>query len=179
MVAFWSSKLFPLPPGVAASQVMQIQQKTQDELAKSSREVAIEAWKAELELIKVAVGEAEKMRTLAVGAAGDYIKTMGSSQNTSYQLTMGQSQAQNGLIQAAAAYANATTNAQDTMFKSRLAQSSFAQEAGKVNATLTVQNKAKVADVAVSNADFASRQAAAMLNNLHTSVGVQGAEKIV
>lgn len=174
----WAAKRFPMPPGALAYQILQVQQKAQDEIAKSSREVAIKSWEAELDMIKLAVVEAEKMRSAAVGAAGDYIKTMASSQNTSYQLTMGKSQAQNGLIAAAASWYNAETNAKDTIFKSNLAKASLTQDAGKVNATLKVQNKAKVADVAVANAEFVARQAQAMLNNLHTSVGVQGQQRI-
>ena len=176
--AFWATKGFPLPPGALQAQMLQIQQTAQDELAKSSREVAIETFKAELEMIKFALGEAIKLRQIAVTSAGDYIKAIASSQNVSYQMAMGKSQAQNGLINAAAAFWNAKANAEDIMFKSRLANASFSQEAMKVSATISAQDRHKRGDVAVAAADATARQAAAMLNNLHTSVGVQGSEKL-
>lgn len=176
--AIWSSKRFPIPPGALQSQTLQINQKAQDELAKSSREAAIKSFEAELAMIKFAIEEAIKLRQIAVSSAGDYIKAIASSQNTSYQMAMGKSQAQNGLISAAATYWNAKANAEEIMFKSRLANATFSQEAGKINATIDAQDRHKRGDVAVAAADAVARQASALLNNLHTSIGVQGSEKI-
>lgn len=178
VAAIWATRNFPLPPGALQSQTGRINQKAHEELAKSSREAAIAAFNAELDMIKFAVSEAIKLRQIAVSSAGDYIRAIASSQNTSYQMAMGKSQAQNGLISAAATFWNAKANAEDIMFKSRLANASFAQEASKVNTTLDAQDRHKRGDVAVAAADAVARQAAAMLNNLHTSVGVQGSEKI-
>lgn len=174
----WSARRFPLPPGPLAAQVMQVQQKTQDELAKSSRETAIKMYDLEIENVRFAVENAIKLRGIAVSAAGDYIKALASSQNTAYELSMGQANAQNGLISAAAAFYNAKTNAEDTMFKSRSVNAGFNQEAAKVNATISAQDRHKRGDIAVAAADAVARQVSAYANNLHTSVGVSGSEKI-
>lgn len=178
IASVWASRRFPIPPGALQHQTLEIQKKSMDELAKSSREVAIETFKAELEMVRFAVSGAIQLRTLAVSAAGDYIRALASSQTTAHQMSLGKSQAQNSLIQAAASFYNARANAEDTMFKSRLANAGFIQEAAKVNVTLSSGDRHKRADVAVSAADAVGRQAAAMLNNLHTSVGVQGEEKL-
>lgn len=174
----WAARGFPIPPGALQHQTLMIQRATQTELSKSSREIAIEAFRAEVEMIKMTVAAAIDLRKTAVAAAGDYIKAMASSQSTAQDLVMGKSQAQNALIQAAASFYNARANAEDTMFKSRLANASFVQEASKVNVSLASDNRQKRGDVAVAAADAVARQAAAMNNNLHTSVGVQGTEKL-
>jgi hypothetical protein len=178
VAAQWSAKRFPIPAGALQYQTAMINAKAQDEIAKSSREAAIDAFKAELEMVKFAIDAAMKARLGALNAAGDYIKAIASSQGTAVNMAMGKSQAQNGLINAAAAYYNARANAADVVFKSKLANSNLGLEASKTNVALTMQQKMKATDVAVSAADAVARQAAAMLNNLHTSVGVSGSEKI-
>lgn len=177
-VAMWAGKRFPIPTGALQYQTMQIQQKMQDELAKSSRETAIKAWEMEKEMVKFAIENALKARQIALTTAGDYIKALASSQNMAYQLVMGKSQAQNGLIQAAAAFYNARTNAMDVVQKSKLANAQIDADVGKANLSSSTHLITKRADVAVAAADAVAREAAAMLNNLHTSVGVQGTEKL-
>jgi hypothetical protein len=129
-------------------------------------------------MVKFAIDQAMKYRIAALNAAGDYIKAIASSQGTALNFAMGQSQAQNGLINAAAAFYNARTNAHDTVFKSHLANSNLKQEATKAEGVFAMQRMMKSADVAVAGADAVARQAAAMLNNLHTTVGVSGQERI-
>lgn len=174
----WAARRFPMPAGALAYQTLTIQQKAQDEIAKSSREMAIKAWESELEMVKLSIDEALKLRSLAINAAGDYIKSMAASQNTSFQLAMGKSQAQNALISAAANWYNAETNAQDTMFKSRYSNKSIERDAGLKMAEISKDLLVERGKVAIQGADAVARQAQAALNNLHTSVGVQGTEKI-
>lgn len=178
VAAIWATRGFPLPPGALQSQTMQIQQKAQDELAKSSREVAIKVYEVEVETIRFAIEAAFKAQQIAIGAAGDYIKAIASSQQTSYQMAMGKSQAQNGLISAVASFYNARTNAKDTVFKSALVSNSVINEASVEQAKITGSLVAKRAEVAVGAAETVGRAAAAMLNNLHTSIGVQGKEDL-
>lgn len=174
----WAAKRFPMPPGALAYQVLQVQQKAQDEIAKSSRETMIKAWEVEVDMVKFAIDEALKARQIAISAAGDYIKDLAMSQNTSYQLAMGQSQAQNALIQAAAAYYNAEINAQQTMFASRHENSKMAHVSGLTNAEINKDLLIGRGQMTHAGAEVVGRQAQAMLNNLHTSVGVQGQERI-
>jgi len=178
ITALWAGKGFPIPPGELAYQTQQIQQKAQGELAASSREAAIESFKAELQMIQIAIGAAKEARSDAVAAAGDYVKTMAMSQTTSTHLLTNKAQAQNGLISAVATMLNARTNAADTIFKSNLANATLAQDASSTSAKLAAADRHKRGDIAVAAGDAVARQTAAMLNNLHTSVGVQGTEKL-
>lgn len=174
----WAAKGFPVPPGALQNQTAQIQQKAQDELAKSSREIAIKTFDAEVEMVKFAIDSAIKLRNVAISAAGDYIKSIASSQKNSIELSMGKSSAQNGLISAVASFMNARANASDTVFKSELANANFTNDAHKASATLGTQLLTKKAEIAVAAADTTGRAAAAMLNNLHTSIGVSGQEQL-
>ncbi|HQW20658.1 MAG TPA: hypothetical protein PLI90_08300 [Rhodocyclaceae bacterium] len=177
-VSMWAGKRFPIPPGALQNQTLQIQQKAQDELAKSSRDVAIKTFEVEVEMIKFAIDEAVKLRQVAVSAAGDYIKSIASSQNTSYQMSMGKSQAQNGLISATASFLNARTGAEDTVFKSKLLANEVYNKANIAQAQISGELVKTRGQITVSAADTVGRAAASMLNNLHTSVGVQGKEDL-
>lgn len=174
----WAAKRFTIPPGALTYQVAEIQAKVLDALSASSREQAIKVFEKEVEMIQFAIEAAIKARQVAIGAAGDYIKTMASSQNTSYQMTQSKSQAQNGLISAVASLTNARTAAADTIFKSNLAKAQLQQRGFEVKAEVDKAIMQKRGDVAVAAGDALARASAAMLNNLHTSVGVQGTEKL-
>lgn len=176
--AMWSTKGFPVPPGALTYQTAMIQYKAQDAISAASRDTAIKVFQTEVEGMRFAVENAIKLRQVAVSAAGDYIKALSGSQQIAQALVTSQSELQSRLISAAATFYNADTQAQETMFKSRVANATFAQESAKVNATLGAQDRHKRGDVAVAAADAVARQAAAMNNNLHTSVGVQGSERL-
>lgn len=178
VISMWATRNFPIPPGAAQSQTLQIQQKAQDELAKSSREVAIKVYETEVDMIKTALAAAIDMRKTAVSAAGDYIKSLASSQHTSYEMSMGKSQATNGLISAVASFYNARTKAKETVFSSTLSSNQVANTANIEQARIAAGLIGKRAEIAVSAAETVGRAAAAMLNNLHTSIGVQGKEDI-
>lgn len=174
----WETKGFPLPPGALTYQTAMIQQKAQDAISAASRDTAIKVFQTEVEGVRFAVENAIKLRQVAVSSAGDYIKAMAGSQQTAQALVTSQSELQARLITAAATFYNADIQAAEAMFKSRATNAEFAQESGKVNATIGAQDRHKRGDVAVAAADAVARQAAAMNNNLHTSVGVQGSEKL-
>lgn len=176
--ALWATRGFPLPPGALTYQTAMIQQKAQDAISAASRDTAIKVFQTEVEGIRFAVESAIKLRQVAVSSAGDYIKAMAGSQQIAQALVTSQSELQARLITAAASFYNADIQAAEAMFRSRATNAGFAQESGKVNATIGAQDRHKRGDVAVAAADAVARQAAAMNNNLHTSVGVQGTERL-
>ena len=176
--AVWAGRRFPLPPGALQHQTLQLQQKAQDELAKSSREIAIKTYEVEIDMLKFAISEAIKLQQVAINAAGDYIKAIASSQQTSYQMAMGKSQAQNGLISAVASFLTARANAKDIVFRSNLAANAESNKANIEEARIMGNLIGDKAKVAVAAGEAVGRAAAAMLNNLHTSIGVQGKEDI-
>lgn len=178
VAGIWSAKRFPIPPGALQHQTLQIQQKAQDELGKMSTDAAIESFRAELEMTKIAIASAKEARQLALSSANDYIRTAASSQQQTAQFLTGKAQAQNGLINAVAGMLSARTNAAEAIFKSNFANADLANKAAMMSSQLAAQDRHKRGDIAVAAGDAVARVAAAMANNLHTSVGVQGSEKI-
>lgn len=175
--ATWATKRFPIPTGAMQYQTAQVEYAKLAELGKSSRETAIKSFEVEVGMVKFAIEKAHEARFKALGAARDYIATMAGSQNTSTQLVTNRAAMQNGLISAVAGLLNARTNAADTVFKAGFATSRLQQEAALAAAEISKKQMEKRGDIAVAAADSVARQTSALLNNLHTSVGVQGQER--
>ena len=176
--AQWSNRGFPMPPGALVAAQLQITEGAQLEISKSSRERAIESFRMEAEMTKLAIGAAREARQLALSSANDYIRTMASSQQNTAQLLNSKAQAQNGLINAVAGMLNARANAAETIFKSQFSNAQLQQQAFNLSSELAQKDRAARGQVAVASAEQVARVTAAMVNNLHTSVGVQGTEKI-
>jgi hypothetical protein len=129
-------------------------------------------------MTKIAISSAKEARQLALSSANDYIRTAAASQQQTAQFLTSKAQAQNGLINAVAGMLGARTNAAKAIFESNFANSELAQQAANLSSQLAAQDRHKRGDIAVAAGDAVARVTAAMVNNLHTSVGVQGTEKI-
>lgn len=71
----WAARGFPLPPGAATGAVANIQRTALEQLAASSREIAIKKFEIEVMLQQKAVELAIQLRGTAVNACFEYIKT--------------------------------------------------------------------------------------------------------
>lgn len=169
--AFWAARRFPLPPGALASAVSRVQFKAQEEIAKSSREALIQA----REQVKFAVEASIKTRSLALGSACEYIKALVGNSDNIFAVS---SNAQSNLISAVAAFYNARTNAKDTVFKSTVPGATLDHDTAKIFVEATKDLMKKRVDTSVAAAQTVGSAASAMLNNLHTSIGVQGKEDL-
>lgn len=72
----WADRRFPMPPGALVDQVNQIRLDAGRKLAETNRDIAVKSFDAELENVRFAVKSAVDVRTSALAAAGDYIKTI-------------------------------------------------------------------------------------------------------
>jgi hypothetical protein len=168
VIAQFAARRFPLTPDVAASAVLQIEQKAQDELAESSRKIAI----ASVENLKWAVEKVVGLRQLALGAAGDYVKSLASAPDVASRVLGIGYDAQSKLISSASSFYTADTNAKEMMSKVAQWNETIALDAATKNqaANLSLMES----KVRALLADFAAtmQAATASLNNLHVSAGM-------
>lgn len=167
VMAQFAARGFPLPPDVAASAVMQIEQTAQDKLAESSRKVAM----LSIDNLKWAIEKVFNLRQLALGAAGDYVKSLASGPDVASRVLGTGYDAQSKLISSAAQFYGADTSAKEMMSKVAQFNEQLALEAGAKNqaADLTlVENKVKALIVDLQST---MQQATALFNNLHASAG--------
>ena len=163
VVAQFAGRRFPLPPDVAASQVMQIEQKAQDALAESSRKVAL----LSVEMQKFNVEKLLGLRGMAMDAATKYLAALASGQDVASKVVGIGYDAQSKLISSASAFYNARTQAAETMSKVAQYNNSIQLEAAAKNqqSDLTlIEDKLKAL---LTDIDSMSRAIASLYNNLH------------
>jgi len=165
--AYWAGRRFPLPPDVAASQIMQIEQKAQDELAESSRKIAI----LNIENMKWAIDRVKDMRQIMLSAMVSYVQAMGKSTDAAAAVTgLGYGE-QSKLISAAAGFYSADTNAKEMMSKVAQYNNSTAFEGAVKNQMADLQLMRDKVEALLKDLQFKMSEATALWNNLHASAG--------
>ena len=103
----FAARGYPLPPGAAASAVLQIHQKAQDSISEASRKLMMDS----VEQMRFAITKAMEMRKDAIGSAISYINALAAGPSLASSLVNTGYDAQSKLIRAAASFYNARTNA--------------------------------------------------------------------
>lgn len=168
VLAEFAGRRFPLPPGAAASAVMQIQQKSQDALAESSRKIAI----LSVEMQKFSVEKLLNLRQIAMDACIKYISALASGPDMATRLIGIGYDAQSKLISAAADFYRADVQAAELTSKVAQYNNSIQLDAATKNqaSDLTlIEDKLKAL---LAEAQAIAQTATALLNNVHASVGI-------
>ena len=166
----FAARGFPLPPDVAASMVLQIQQKAQDEVAESSRKIAIMS----VENIKFVIEKVLGLRQSAMDAAIKYISALASGPEMASKVIGIGYDAQSKLISAASQFYGARIQAAELTNRVNQFNTSTSLEAATKNqmADLSlIQDNVKA--LLAASASFA-QTATALFNNLHVSASVSG-----
>ncbi len=169
IVAQFASRRFPLPADVSASAILQIQQKTQDLQAESSRKIAIMS----VEQYKFIVQQIAGYRDIVLKNANEYTRALASAPDTASKMMGIGYDVQTKLISSAAQFYNADAQAKEVIAKVGEYNASIAFDAGKANqaSKLTISEynlKALLGEIA-----SVSQQATALLNNLHVQASMQ------
>lgn len=168
VVASFASRRFPLTPDVAAAAVLQIEQKAQDELAESSRKIAIMS----VEQYKWVIDECLKLRGLVMNAANEYVKSLASGPDVASRLVPIGWDSQQKLISAAADFYRADTAAKDVISRVHQYNNSIALEGAAKNQAVDagfVDTKVKAF---LAELQFIMQEATALFNNLQASVSM-------
>ena len=169
VIAQFAGRRFPLPPDAAASAVLQIEQKAQDELAESSRKVAIMS----VDMQKFNVESLLKLRDVAMRSAVEYVKALASAPEMTSRLTNIGYDAQSKLISSVSAYYNARTQANEVMSKVAQYNNSTALEAAVKNqaSDLTlIEDKLKAL---LAEAQYIAQVSTALFNNLNVQASLR------
>lgn len=174
VITAWAGRGYPLPPGAAAYQVLQVRQDAQDKIAQASRDVAIKQAELEVENVKFAVQQSIDLYTKAMSAAADYIKALSIGPNSAMQVVPSVTDSQSRLISAAADYYRARISVDELRLRAQQPNAEFAQRAREKNAELIMEEIKTRVSAAISAAQSLGTQAASALNSLHASASVSG-----
>lgn len=160
---------FPLPSGAALAAVTEIEQKSQDAMAESSRKITASL----IQSMQFAVEKAIGLRQLAMSSAIDYIKAIASAPEMASQLVGVGYDAQSKLISAASQFYNARTSAAELTTKVGQFNVSTSLDAAVKNqaADLTmIEDRLKAMLAACQSI---AQAATALFNNLHANTQLQ------
>lgn len=169
VVAKFAGQRFPLPSGAAASAVLQIQQKSQDELAESSRKVAIMS----VEQMKFNIEKAINIRTVALSSAADYIKALASGPDMASRLVNVGYDAQSKMISAASQFYNSRIAAAELTNKTSQFNVANALQASEKNQAADMQLVEDKLKALLAEVQTLSQMATSLFNNLHANAGTQ------
>ena len=168
VIAQFAGRRFPLPPDAAASIVLQIEQKAQDELAASGRNIT----KLSIEQMRFVIERALDLRKILLGEAVDYIKALASAPDIASKVIGVGYDAQSKLISAAAQFYGADTQAHEMVSKVQQYNNSLTFEKDAKNQAVEMEMIKTRADAFMRDLQLLAQQATALFNNLHASVGM-------
>lgn len=168
VLATFASRRYPMPPGMAASAIADIQQKAQGEIAASSRKVVI----GSIEQMRWVIEQTKSLRQIAMGTALDYIKALASGPDMASKLVSVGYDAQSKLISAASQFYNSRTAVAELSTKVGQFNVQTALEAATKNqaSDLTlIEDKLKVL---ILEANGIAQMATSLFNNVRSGASV-------
>lgn len=168
VVAQFAGRRFPLPPDVAASAVMQIEQKAQDAIAESSRKLIAMS----VELQKFNIDNLLKLRDSAMDAAIKYIAALASGQDIASKVIGVGYDAESKFITSISSLLNARSQAADTISKVAQYNNSIQLDADTKNQMADLQMVENKLKSLLAEAQSIAQMTTALFNNLHTGVSL-------
>lgn len=164
----FAARRYPLPTVSAASAILQIEQKAQDELSEASRKLMIMS----IEQQKWNVEKIIDLRKIAISSVMDYFKSLFSATDSASKVVGIGYDAQSKHISAVSDFYRADTSAKEMVSKvTQFNSAQSLQAAEKNQATEMALINAKV-EALFAEIKSIAQMATSMYNNLHANAGV-------
>lgn len=170
VVSEYSARGYPIPPGAMFEAVLAIERKNMEEIGKSSRDVAIEMAKIEIENMKFAVEKAIELYVGATQAAGEYIRALAMGPQIGMEVIPSVTDSQSKLIEAANSYYQSRIRIAEMVQKNWQFNAEMRNKASSEGAQLNLEYIKTNVQGAIERAKGAATQAAAALNAVSASV---------
>ncbi|BEP34348.1 hypothetical protein GmRootV59_13220 [Variovorax sp. V59] len=172
----FANRGFPLPPGPLLHTMQLVDQDLRDKLAEQSRDISIEAFRAELENTRFAVQQAIDLRLKAIAAAGDYIRTLLEGPRVAMQLATAQVGFQTEYARTLVQFYTAQVQATDPRIRLSIADAQLQTQAGEANLRAKSQAISDRLRAALVNAQSVASAAAASLNGINAGASISGSD---
>jgi hypothetical protein len=178
VVATWAANGYPLPAGAEASAVLQLQQTSLQELAKSSRNVAVKTFEMAYDRLKFVVGTAISAQQAAMSAALDYIKALAVGPDISSRLVDAGYTAETRLVTAASAWYNARSDAVKVTMAANQFNATATQNAAEKNQASELALIHDRLTAMLEEARALAQMSTSLFNNAHVSAGVSASDSV-
>jgi hypothetical protein len=172
----FSNKRYTVPPGAAMAALARIRKESNDRLASNSRDIVIQQATMELENVRIALSQAIGLRTSAIQAAGDYVRTLALGPQTGATVATALLDVQARTAQTLAAFYGAQVTAAELPLKASLANAEMLQRTNEANQRAGVDAMGQRVQATLAAAQSLGTQAAAALNGLHAGTSFSGGE---
>lgn len=164
----FAARRFPLPPDVAASAVLQIEQKAQDAIAEAGRKITA----LSVEQLRFDVEKLIGLRGMAMDGMAKYIATLSSAPDTASKVVGIGYDAQTKLISSAADFYRADAAAKETVSKVAQYNNSLSLEAASKNQAADLSLIEAKIRAMLAEAQTIAQMTTALFNNLHASTSI-------
>lgn len=176
--ALWAARGYPVPPGALYGRIEMIDQDARENIAKASSAVAIKQMEIEIENTRFAVDKALQMRTAAISAAGDYIRTLALAPQLGVQLASSVIDAKAKLANVLTSFYQAKISALELPVRIAIADANADVEVRKSNLSAQVSLINARVNTVEAAARAAGTQASAALNALNAGTSIGGSEQL-
>jgi hypothetical protein len=174
----FSNKRFTLPPGAAMAALARVRKESADRLAGNSRDIAIQQATFEIENVRIAVTQALGLRTSAIQAAGDYVRTLALGPQTGATVATALLDVQARTAQTLASFYSAEVSAAELPLKAALSNAEMLQRTSEANQRAGIEAMNQRVQATIAAAQSLGTQAAAALNGLTAHTSFSGSESV-
>lgn len=175
-MAAWANRGFPLPPGALVGAVQGIRLDASRQLAGQSRDIAINAFRAELENTRFAVQQVLELRLRAISAAGEYIRTLVLGPQTAMQLATGLVGLKTDLARSLTAMYQAEVAALEPKVRLAITDAQLKLDASRSNLDAELKTLTERVNAALAHAKMVADAAAASLNGIGAGASISGSD---
>ncbi len=162
---------WPLPPGAMLHETATIRQDSRDKLAEANRDIAIKSFETEVENVRLAVKTVGDMFSQALGAVGDYVKTVMLGPQVSMQLATSMAGLKNEAARTLVSLYQAQSAALDPIVRLNVTDAELKERASEANSRAKTEAAQLRVQTVLSNVKMVGDAAAASLNGIGASVG--------
>lgn len=175
----WAARRFPVPPGAYMNASLQIARGAQDGIAEAARTQAIEAFKMEVDNVRIAVDKAISLRALALSSAGDYVKTLALGPQIAGSIAGSIIDSQTKFSGTMTDYYRAQLAAVEIPVRVATTNAELKSKTTSENLRVEMETLSQRIAAAVAGAQMVGTQAAAALNAIHTQATISGNDSTV
>lgn len=179
-IASWAAKRFPIPPGAATYQLLQLSRDAQKAIAEVSRTTAIKAFETEIENIRLAIGRAIELQQAVIDNAEKFFRLQMFPERFAQETESARFDIRNKFLTAAEDLYKLQLNSFE-QYQHRNLTLGLDDERRMIETNLATKLNVldKKVGAAIEEAKSLATQASAALNALHAQASISGSESTI
>ncbi|MDP9895385.1 hypothetical protein J2W32_004483 [Variovorax boronicumulans] len=173
----WAARGYPLPPGALVYGLQRIQLDRSRKLAEQSRDIAIKSFDTEIENVRFAVQQTLDLRSKAMSAMADYIRTLMMGPQTAMQLATGLAGLELDANRSMVALYSAEVQALQPRVQLAIEDARLQASTNEANQRSIVATAQSKADLAKAAATMLASQAAAGINAINAQTQISASDR--